>query len=55
VDEIEKLQHDLQSSVQDQDSILQEAKQKVADLETTLHVIRSKNAYLFYLFCPIDQ
>lgn len=43
MDEIEKLHHDLQSSVQDQDSILQEAKQKVADLETALNVRKPKH------------
>ncbi|RCH98277.1 kinesin-like nuclear fusion protein, partial [Rhizopus azygosporus] len=43
VDEIEKLQHDLQSSVQNQDSILQEAKQKVADLETTLYANKARH------------
>lgn len=49
MDEIEKLQHDLQSSVQNQDSILQEAKQKVADLETTLYVRKAKRTTILLI------
>lgn len=39
VNEIEKLQQDLESSLQSKDSMLREAMQKVADLERTIQVI----------------